>query len=661
MFARTIKKAFLFFVVDIFIIIGIFVLQFSNDSIITEKNGNLQITLSETKDNNNNTILRNKLTLVFNGVTVSCDDNKPAQIVRSGADAEKEPVSLVAWKKSGDLSYEFDFTEDVKLKVALSDLTEKGALSFTTEVPAGISAFYIPYNLATNTEISDRSSTRILMGSKKALWEFNASSLDENLVGFIGTKTSASFSFFEQTVEFKFASLSGASIVGNYDAVVRDFRNSIISSYKSSSAEVQTNETSVVAYVSEQASRGNYSSALEEVPQSFKRSENRTYLSSTFFNNLTEMNKTLDADIKEKDAIIRKAVNNYSLSLYTIRNIANYMYLYSNSGTIKRITENAGNAVIENCSLAEAAGILRTYVEMMPLSKAYASHMEDSLNDCVEKIEKSCKMEGNTLTIAENGTFLSVVQAVEVGDALLRYGQFIGDQSLIAGGKAIIASYIAETSSFDMRTLGDLYPVIVHNNTYYPHFVKIYTSGDHVVWAWTSAEGIGYERGEDRSVTFNIDFPSGYTHYMIIRGISPFRNIYIYDMAFRTDPRFESYNSSGYVYDADSSALLLKSRHKAEKEVVRLTYAAPVVAQPESSGEVKTEPAVESKAVEASGTETEKSVSEESNVTNQKQQAAALSDEEIKRRQAEAAAKAAAQAAAQASYQAAQAAQAQQQ
>ncbi|MCQ2597317.1 MAG: hypothetical protein MJ181_05655 [Treponema sp.] len=584
MFARTIKKALVFFVVDILILIGIFVLQFSNDSIITEKFGNLQITLSETKDNNNNTILRNKFNLSYNGVTLSCDDVKPAVIRRKGmAPEESESVALTGWVKQGEGGYVFNFSEGVKFQVNLSDSTEKGALSFLVELPkdSDITEFYIPYTLSANSEISSETSSRILLGSKKSMWEINASSLENQLIRFTAVKPQATFAYFEQTVEFKFASLSGSSLVGNYDTVIRTFRDAVVSSYKASTSDALLHEPSVVAYVAEQAARGNYVSAMDEVPQTFKRSENRTFLSAPFFNNLAEMNKTLEANIKEKDAIIRKAVNNNSLSLFTVRNIADYMYLYPNSGTIKRITENAGEANAGTCSLAEAAGILRTYVEMMPLSKAYASHMEGNLNDCVEKIEKACKMEGSNLTLSENGTFLSVVQAVEIGDALLRYGQFIGDQSLIAGGKAIISSYVGESTSFDMRTLSDLYPVLVHDNTYYPHFVKLYVSGDNVVWAWTSAENIDYERGEDRSITFYADFPTGNTHYMIIRGINPFRGIYIYDMAFRTDPRFENYNSSGYVYDAETKALLLKSRHKNEKETIRLTYAAPAAQQVE--------------------------------------------------------------------------------
>ena len=43
-------------------------------------------------------------------------------------------------------------------------------------------------------------------------------------------------------------------------------------------------------------------------------------------------------------------------------------------------------------------------------------------------------------------------------------------------------------------------------------------------------------------------------------------------MAFRTDPRFETYNSSGYVYRSTSDTLLLKSRHKSEIENITMGY-----------------------------------------------------------------------------------------
>ena len=67
-------------------------------------------------------------------------------------------------------------------------------------------------------------------------------------------------------------------------------------------------------------------------------------------------------------------------------------------------------------------------------------------------------------------------------------------------------------------------------------------------------------------------------------------------MAFRTDPRFETYNSSGYVYKKSTNTLLLKSRHKAAFEVIRLVYRQ---AAPSPKIEKKPEPVVEEKKIEA--------------------------------------------------------------
>lgn len=92
------------------------------------------------------------------------------------------------------------------------------------------------------------------------------------------------------------------------------------------------------------------------------------------------------------------------------------------------------------------------------------------------------------------------------------------------------------------------------------------------MWAWTSAKSISTSTDEDGTITLQTSFPAGYTHYMIVHNVEPFKSIEIYDMMFRTDARFESYNSSGYVYDASSKTLFLKYRHKTYTEKVRLFY-----------------------------------------------------------------------------------------
>ena len=70
--------------------------------------------------------------------------------------------------------------------------------------------------------------------------------------------------------------------------------------------------------------------------------------------------------------------------------------------------------------------------------------------------------------------------------------------------------------------------------------------------------------------TIVLDFPQGDSHYVIINGVAPFKSIEIYGLSFRTDYRFETYNSSGYVYDSKTNTLFLKYRHKAGTEIVNL-------------------------------------------------------------------------------------------
>ena len=186
------------------------------------------------------------------------------------------------------------------------------------------------------------------------------------------------------------------------------------------------------------------------------------------------------------------------------------------------------------------------------------------------------------------------------------------NETLEKAGYAIVNSYLAESSSFDLRTLSNLYPVIAFDNPFYPHLEKISEEGGNKIWAWTAAKSIKLESNSEES-EFTIDFPEGDTHYVIIKGIAPFNSIYIYDMAFRTDPRFETYNSSGYVYKKTTETLLLKSRHKTEFEKVRLVYrvakaaAAPVETTPAPAAETAApaaEPAATTESTESAPAET---------------------------------------------------------
>lgn len=137
----------------------------------------------------------------------------------------------------------------------------------------------------------------------------------------------------------------------------------------------------------------------------------------------------------------------------------------------------------------------------------------------------------------------------------------------------IINTAFQKNPSADLRTLAESYPLLVKNNPAYPHSLLMGTFNGEPVWAWTCASNITYEENANGTeATITVSFKQGDTHYIIINGIRPFAEIEIYGLSFHTDPRFETYNSSGYVYDEKAHTLLLKSRHKVSNEKIRLFF-----------------------------------------------------------------------------------------
>lgn len=569
---RVIRRGFALLLADIVIIIGIFFLQFRTDSNKIEKLGNLQITLSETQNEENITVLNNKLQVSYNGVTFYCDDQSPLLALYKN-EKEPRPLTLTGWEKNPDYSYLFTFEDDVKLYFMISDLTAEAKLSVLTYLPDAITKIYLPYNYSYTMNILSEESNRVIFGDKKNSWKLQGNAITDGHVTFGDGEFVASYVIYNETEKFSFNTMVASleEKIPVYKDVLENFKNTFISSFKATSESNYT-EQSIVAYVAAMGEKGKYRDAVDEIPQSFKKSDKRTYLSAPYFNTLEAMNVTLDKSIKTVSENISKSAETGTLDIYAARNIASYMCIHSKPSEVYRIISSALNADISSLSLAQTTGIIEVFNDFCSLNTEYAARLKPIMDLCVKRIEGSCIFDGQKVMISENDTFVSVVQGVEIGAALLRYALFTNNQIYAKAGEILIESYLADISSFDLRTLTNLYPILCYENTYYPHFAKVNVdSSSNWTWAWTCAKDIKYSQENANSVNITIEFPVEYTHYVIFKGITSFNNIYIYNMAFRTDPRFETYNSSGYVYKAETKTLLLKSRHKAEKEIVRLS------------------------------------------------------------------------------------------
>ena len=585
MFAQFLRKAFTLLVVYAVLIIGIFILQFKNDSIISEKLGNLHITLLESAQDDNSILLKNKFAVKFNGLNFSGTEDNPVRAMIKGAD---RPIVLKTWKKVSPLSCELSFSNGIELRFSVSDDTAKAYLSVEGTLPPEVSRVFVPYNFAVGTSVVLRTDSQIQVETKKNSWELNAPSIQRDYVVLGKTEKVASYSYFDRTHSFTFedtVAFDGAS-EATYRNNIENLKQNLINSFAQIPSDSQTvAEQEAVSFVAAMAEKGRYNEALDSVPQNFKRNALRTFLSAPYFDTLARVNEPLQAQLKNYGEMIMRAAESSGLDIFNVRFIADYMCMHPGAGSVKKLLAAAAAAEISEKPLQQAIGILAVYNDLCDKNPELANILAPAAAKSVEKISSSCAVDENLITISENGIFLSVVQAVQAGDAILRYGETVKDSSLVAGGRLIVSSYLKESSSFDLKTLGELYPIVVHDNYFYPHFEILAFNNGRAVWAWTCAKNISYENDSQGSIVLNVDFPLSYTHYAIITGIERFQTIYIYDLAFRTDARFETYNSSGYVYQNDSNSLLLKSRHKSQVEQIRLVYphAGEMAAKPEET------------------------------------------------------------------------------
>lgn len=582
---RSFRKGLELLVIYIIFIIGIFIIQFRTDLNIIEKIGNLQITLTKIENSEDDSLLQNKLQIGYNGLNFHADDQNPARIYNKKENISKN-IKLVSYEKPSDSKILFNFSDDVKISFETVGEDLEETLTIIALLPENVDACYIPYGLSYNLKVQKEEDNRIILSNKKSLWALSANKLSDGLVCLTSKDSVARLAAYDDTKKFSLdmvGELAEAN-VELYNATINRFTNNMISMFRLAIEDGSYTEQEIASFVAARSKNGKFTEALDEIPASFKKGNKRTYLTTPYFNNLADMNITLDKAIKANNDKLVAAASTDNLEIFNTIDLASMLCIHENPENTQTILQRAANADLTQVSIATVTGILKTYVDLSNYNSSYAAILEPLIPACFEKIEASSSIENNKVSIADNGQYISVIQAVNTGITIMRYGELISNDSYIKIGRAIINTYLAD-ATLDLKTASTLYPQIEYNNWYYPHFAVVNPDESDFIWSWTCAKSITSTRDEKDNLTLSIDFPLEYTHYVIVKGIAKFSSIYIYDVAFRTDPRFESYNSSGYVYKEDGFTLLLKSRQKSEVETVRLVYNSGV---PSRKADVKT-------------------------------------------------------------------------
>lgn len=559
-------------VLYIIVIVGIFVVQFKTESVISKSFGDLSYSVSQTQTEDKETILKNRFTVSFKGLAFNVDEKNPVLAADKSGNRRELKLSGYSDNSANSVRFTFDGGTSIEFR---GETREDGFVDFSisTQMSAEYKSIYIPYKINHQYTTEETAKSSFLLTSKNGEFIFMAPGFEGERMVFNGRESLARFATYEASKQFEFNQVEGFE--GTSEAAVaklyEKFRGSLVSKVQAllTTAKVDSlSEMDVTAYVAELSFQGKYNQAIDSVPDSFKKGNKRSYISSPFFDNLAVMYRSLSI----QDEKYKSLVESKALDVFNVDGIEDYILREKKTQKIKDFLSVPSQGEFAP-TVYQAGGILNVYLKLYEKDKAMAEYLEPSLDACIEKIRTGCKLENESLTLQEEDeTALSVEQSVFVGNALAMYGKHKNEDSYQKAGRLAINTALNQQDP-EIRTLSEIYPVMAPENHFLPHTEILGYYGTTCAWVWTCAKSVIYTHKPADTANIFIDFPLNLTHYLIFNGVPNFGGrIEIQGQMFRTDPRFETYNSSGYVYQQNSRSLLIKSRHKSKLELIRLFY-----------------------------------------------------------------------------------------
>ncbi|GHT64872.1 hypothetical protein FACS1894110_05450 [Spirochaetia bacterium] len=369
----------------------------------------------------------------------------------------------------------------------------------------------------------------------------------------------------------------------------------------------QNDEDMVIAYQGEAVRRGNYRAAVSAVSQAFLNGTRRTYESSVYLGGAEIAARSLAAADQEKTGrlsrqIIEKSPDflreSHAFEFFVIRGDTNFI--------------NNGMALISSIDPADLTPELTpgVFEGLMDL-RLYRPNGDNPFEGLVDQacfvisqsIRRMPGTKGTDLILVFQGDTADIEFNMRLGKALLVWAESLGSGDWIHLGRSLILSCLSledgsgtVPAALTINRAGEpgedgaprvssarLYRIL-RIGEYYPRAAAI-GSALNGLCAWTAAPTVSAAQ-ENSVLDIAVTFPAGEAHYLLIRGVRPFSRIELHGTDWRTDSQFERYDSSGWVYRAQDQILVIKLRHRATVEHVRIFYgaaAAPVTPPAENA------------------------------------------------------------------------------
>jgi hypothetical protein len=360
-------------------------------------------------------------------------------------------------------------------------------------------------------------------------------------------------------------------------------------SYWNRGIPAQADEETVIAYCGESLRRDSYKSTLAAIPSAFLESSRRSYESSVYLGGMASALRSFTRAENEKISRILHTINEKSPDFLLQDHVFKSLFVRGHVNIAEDGLEVIRSIESANLDPAIFPGIFEGYMDIRQCQPHGENPFERLIDPVCRAFSGSLRKDAeNDLVFAFKENVADSEYNLRLGKALFAWAEATGKGSWANLGRSLILSVlsmrdntgsvpaavqISESGKIQEGAGGRISAAKIYRNTgpgeYYPQATEI--SGAGGLWAWTIATQISARQRGD-VLEISVHFPVGETHHMMIRGVRPFTKIQLYDMDYRTDPEFEQYDSSGWVYSAQEQILVLKMKHRSSVEYIRIYY-----------------------------------------------------------------------------------------
>jgi hypothetical protein len=580
-----------------FIVLGM--IQFARQGGFTRQVGNMQVSGRYKMGNqgapadSGEIPIAGKLSVFFGGLEFYLDGESKGGVLSTGADEVKAAFpeymvisgNTVIFRLSG--GGELNFT-------SLSD-GDYRRLRIEGNFPPDVEGFLLSYQPLGSSRIQNTEDGRPVIIANGQSYSFDRS-VRVSEQGLLFLENNGDPISYQEAPERTRLNLEDYALS---DALSREFYNAVIRSWRDSLyplwtrlVQGQNNEDLVVAFLGEAVERGTYRNAKTLVSSAFLNGNRRSYGSSLYLGGTDRIYPALRNAERERLNRLSGLIDEGSLEILEEEHTFEYLAIRGSTGLLDRAA-----ALVRDIDPAELdtelfPGIFEGFLDM----KRYRPQGENPFGNLPEQVCPLVSQQltrisgawnsGQGLVLLSRDGIADIEFNLRLGKALADWAEDTGNSACAAIGRSLILSVLVlanEEGSVPARFSLDEAAVreegmdwldsfriyrFLQTGEYHPRIAGMGIDG---VWLWTSSPSVSAVQ-ENEMMDISVRFPVGETHYLMIWNIQPFNRMQLHGTNWRSDPRYESYDSSGWIYYSQDRLLVVKLKHQAQTEHIRLYY-----------------------------------------------------------------------------------------